>query len=62
MEADVCVWGKCAVSSIVRIAVPGRGTMAVTKHQAQSKLGREGFIWLALPHHSSSLEKVSTET
>lgn len=58
------MWGeeKCAAFSIVRIAVPGRVAIAGMKHQAQSKLGRKGLIWLVLRHHSSSLEKVSTET
>ena len=29
-------------------------TIAVLKNHDQNSLGREGFIWLTLPHHCSS--------
>ena len=32
------------------------------KGHDQSSLGREGFVWLMLPHHSSSLKEVRTGT
>jgi hypothetical protein len=28
----------------------------------KSKLGKEGFIWFTVPHHSSSLEEAREET
>jgi hypothetical protein len=34
----------------------------VLKHHHQSNFGREGFIWLMLPHHCSSLKEVRTGT
>jgi hypothetical protein len=37
-----------------------RVTVAVMKHHDQNNLGREEFIWLMLPYHSSSSKKVRT--
>lgn len=33
-----------------------RDAAAVMTHQDQSNLGREGFDWLIIPHHCSSLK------
>lgn len=43
-------------------AVLVRVAIAVPKHHDQSKLGRKGFIWLTLPHHSPSRKEVRTGT
>lgn len=32
------------------------------KHRDQNHSGRKGVIWLMLPHYSSSLKEVATET
>jgi hypothetical protein len=35
-----------------------RSTIVMMKHHDPSKLGRKGFIWLALPYCSPSLKEV----
>ena len=37
-------------------------TIAVMKYHDQSKLGRKGFVWFALPHQCSSLTEVRAGT
>jgi hypothetical protein len=39
-----------------------RAMVAAMKRHEQSGLGREGFIWLTLPHHCLSLKEVRTGT
>jgi hypothetical protein len=46
---------QCGVTAgLYTLIVLLRVTIAVLKNHDQNSLGREGFIWLTLPHHCSS--------
>jgi hypothetical protein len=57
VQSGQCTYSQLLDTTVVYNKYPSPVTISAMKHHDQKEAGREGFIWLTLPHHCSSLDQ-----